>query len=149
MGAWVSQEGFDAEWRESTFTVEGDMVNRCEIFDEADLDAAIARFDQLSRPTPRLENTASQANARYVACFTARDWDTMASKSGRRHYSDDRRRVAAAGIRQGRDAEIENLRVIAELGVTTVRSGIIATRGDRLILRRAGVSLRPGARVPR
>ena len=36
------------------------MVNRCEVFDEADLDAALARFEQLSRPAPRLENTASQ-----------------------------------------------------------------------------------------
>ena len=57
----TSQEGFDAEWRGiAIFTVEGDMVSRTEIFDEADLDAAIARFDQLSRPAPRLENAASQ-----------------------------------------------------------------------------------------
>ena len=48
-GAWVSHEGFDAEWREvNILTVEGDMVNRCEIFDEADLDAALAKFDELS-----------------------------------------------------------------------------------------------------
>ena len=30
-------------------TVEGDLINRCEVFDEADLDAALARFDELSR----------------------------------------------------------------------------------------------------
>ena len=41
------------------FTVEGDLINRTEVFDEADLDTAIARFDQLSRPAPRLENAAS------------------------------------------------------------------------------------------
>ena len=59
----TSQEGFDAEWREiDLLTVEGDLVNRCEIFDEADLDAALARFDELSRPAPRLENTASRGN---------------------------------------------------------------------------------------
>ena len=57
----TSQEGFEGEWRgDSTFSrIEGDMVNRCEVFDEADLDAAIARFEELSRPAPRLENTAS------------------------------------------------------------------------------------------
>ena len=34
----------------STFlTVDGDLINRCEVFDEADIDAALARFDQLSR----------------------------------------------------------------------------------------------------
>ena len=31
------------------FTVEDDMISRCEIFDEADLDAALARFDELRR----------------------------------------------------------------------------------------------------
>ena len=59
-------------------TVDGDLINRCEIFDEADLDAAIARFEELSRPTPRLENTASQAYERFQAHFAARDWNAMA-----------------------------------------------------------------------
>ena len=57
----TSQEGFDAEWRDiGILTVEGDLISRCEIFDEADLDAALARFDELSRPAPRLENAASR-----------------------------------------------------------------------------------------
>ena len=78
-GHGVSHEGFDAEWHGvDLLTVEGDMVNRCEAFDDADLDAAIARFDQLSRPTPRLENTASQVTERFQAYFAARDWDAMA-----------------------------------------------------------------------
>ena len=34
-------------------TVEGDLVNRSELFDEADLDAALARFQELQSPTPR------------------------------------------------------------------------------------------------
>ena len=46
-------------------TVDGDLINRCEIFDEADLDAAFARFDELSRPAPRLENAASQVEERF------------------------------------------------------------------------------------
>ncbi len=47
----ISQEGFDAEWRMvNLFTVEGDLIRRCEIFDEADLDAALARFDELGGP---------------------------------------------------------------------------------------------------
>ena len=44
-------------------TVEGDRVNRCEIFDETDLDAALARFDELQPQAPRLENAASRARA--------------------------------------------------------------------------------------
>ena len=46
------------------------MIDRSEIFDEEDIDAAIARFDELSRRTPRLENTASRVNARIIACVT-------------------------------------------------------------------------------
>ncbi len=44
----TSREGFDAEWRiTNVFTVEGELISRCEMFDEADLDAALARFDEL------------------------------------------------------------------------------------------------------
>ena len=62
----TSQEGFDAEWRViSLVTVEGDLINRSELFDETDLDAALARFDELSRPAPQLENAASQVDERF------------------------------------------------------------------------------------
>ena len=136
----TSQEGFDAEWRGiAVLTVEGDMVSRTEVFDEADLDAAIARFDQLSRPAPQLENTASRANARFLACVTARDLDSIASILADDHYSDDRRRVTGAGTRRGRDAEIENVRVVADLGAN-ITVEVIATRGDRLVLTRARFS---------
>jgi hypothetical protein len=44
----TSQNGFDAEWREiAIVTFEGDKISRCEMFDESDLDAALARFDEL------------------------------------------------------------------------------------------------------
>ena len=116
----TSQEGFDAEWRVvSVFTVEGDLVNRCEVFDEADLDAAIARFEELSRPAPRLENTASQAAERFLAHFAARDWDAMREMLADDFFSDDRRRVVSAGIQHGRDADIADMRAIADLGVAT------------------------------
>jgi hypothetical protein len=29
-------------------TVEDDLINRCELFDETDVDAAIGKFDELS-----------------------------------------------------------------------------------------------------
>jgi hypothetical protein len=46
----TSQEGFDAEWREiGLFAFEGDLICRFEMFDESDLDAALARFDELDR----------------------------------------------------------------------------------------------------
>ena len=44
------------------FMVTGDLISRSEIFDEADLDAALARFDELQPQAPRLENAASQSD---------------------------------------------------------------------------------------
>ena len=53
------------------------LVSRTELFDEADLDAAIARFDELTPPARRLENAASHAYDRFLADFAARDWAGM------------------------------------------------------------------------
>jgi len=48
----TSQSGFGAHWRGiNVLTVEGDLISRGEIFDEDYLDAALARFDELSRAT--------------------------------------------------------------------------------------------------
>ena len=53
----TSPEGVDAEWPMILLlTVEGGRINRCEIFDAADLDAALARFDELSPPMPLVES---------------------------------------------------------------------------------------------
>ena len=56
----TSQEGLEAEWRIIILMVDGDLISRCEIFDEADLEAALARFEELQPRAPRLENAASQ-----------------------------------------------------------------------------------------
>ena len=137
MAHGTSQEGFDAEWRTVNFlTVEGDLINRCEVFDEADLDAALARFDELSRPAPQLENAASRADGRFKNYFAARDWDAMAAILADDFSIDDRRRVVNIGIRNGRDVEIANMRAAAEIGTKAFTFVVIATRGKRLALSR-------------
>ena len=145
----TSREGFDAEWRGiALLTVEGDLINRSEVFDEADLDAAIARFDQLSRPAPRLENAASQVTERFAVHLRARDWDAMAELLADDFCSDDRRGVVGAGIQHGRDAHMADMRTIVDLWITNVSSTIIATRGERLVLMRthfSGSDQGPGA----
>ena len=129
----TSREGLDAEWRiAEILTREGNDGKRCEVFDEANLDAALARFDELSKP--RLENAASQAYERLRARFEIRDWAAVAKMLADLHYSDDRRRVINAGTFRGRDAEIASMRAAADLGVTSLTSVVIATRGDRLAL---------------
>ena len=53
----TSTEGFDAEWRMvELMTVDGDLISRAELFDEADLDVALAKFDELTRLAPRMGN---------------------------------------------------------------------------------------------
>jgi AAA ATPase domain len=131
----VSREGFDGDFRGVNLaTVSGDMVNRSELFDEADLETALARLDQLSRPAPRLENAASQVSERYMAHFAARDWDALAKVLADDICTEDRRHIVGAGIKHGRDAEIANLRAVADVGITCFTSVVIAARGERLIL---------------
>ena len=60
---------------------------------------------------------------------------------------DDRRRVVNAGVRHGRDAAIANLRATAEVGVESMTSDVIATRGERLALSRDRFASRPAARA--
>ena len=56
VGYGASHEGFDAEWRGiNLMTVDGEMLSRAEVFDEDDLDAALAKFDELRSRAPRLE----------------------------------------------------------------------------------------------
>ena len=80
---------------------------RLEIYEEVDVEVALARFDELRPYEPRLENAASRIIQRYLAHFAARDWDAMAGILADDIFSDDRRRVVNAGVRHGRDAEIE------------------------------------------
>ena len=137
----TSQEGFNAEWRGlAVFTLEGDLINRCEVFDEADLDAAVARFEELQPQARRLENASSRMAALFLAQFAAGNWDSMAEMLIDDYFSDDRRRVVGAGLRHGRDAQMADMRAIADLWITNVTSTVIATRGERLALTRSGYS---------
>ena len=71
----TSQEGFYAERRTiNVVTVEGDLINRVEVFEEADLDSALARFDELQPHTSRVENAASRVYENYKVYFAERDW---------------------------------------------------------------------------
>ncbi len=146
-----STDGFDAEWRlVELMTVNGELISRAEIFDEVDLDAALAKFDELTGPTPlRLDNAANQVYERFWDSFAARDWEAAAEMLASDHCSDDRRRVVGAGIRNGRDAMIDDMRsAAAAFGAMKEESVVVATRGDRLALRRTritGTDQRPEA----
>ncbi len=59
---------------------------------------------------------------RFRTYFAARDWDAMAELLADDISVDDRRRVVNAGIRHGRDAEIANMRAIADVGFKNITS---------------------------
>ena len=135
VGAGTSKEGFDAEWRMiNLILLDGDLISRSEMFDEADLDAALARFEQLTHPAPRLENAASQVWDRLNAYFSSGDWAAMSQATAENMIDDDRRRTVNGGIRRGRDIQIANGRAVAETGADKMTSTVIATRGGRLAL---------------
>ncbi len=133
----TSPDGFTAEWRVITLvTFDGDLLSRVELFDENDLGAAIARFDELTRPQPRLTNTATRLDERFRALFIKRDWNAMSQLFVDDLLHDDRRRVVGTGVLRGRDADIANIRATADMGTTTVASTVLAIRGQHLALTR-------------
>nr|WP_082939991.1 BTAD domain-containing putative transcriptional regulator [Mycolicibacterium peregrinum] len=134
----TSEGGFDAEWREIVVvTVEGHRINRIELFDERDLDAALVRFDELNLSVPRPENAASRAYERLQKCFIGPDLEAIAAMLADDIRSEDRRHIVSTGIRRGRDAALEDARAVAGLKVRNTAATVIATRGERLALRRS------------
>ena len=130
----TSQDGFDAEWRVANLlTVEGDLISGYELFDEADLDAALARFDELDRPSaPRLQNAATKARARLADAFNHRDLDGfLALHNGR--YEDRRK-----GLRNEGPVSPEFARAVLFEAPESWRLETegIAIRGDHLGLTR-------------
>ncbi len=137
-GHGTSQQGFQAEWRKiGLFTFDGDLLSHYELFEEADLDAAIERFEQLSTPAPRLKNSASQVAERFMSHYAEGGWGALAEILANNFYSDDRRRVVGAGIRQGPDAQIEDMRAMTDLSITKITATPVAIRGERLVLVRS------------
>ncbi len=97
----TSQEGFDAEWREiSILSVDGDLINRGEVFDEADLEAALAKFDELDRPVPPLENSATRTWRRLADAFNRHDVDGFLSLTNAGGRLDDRRKGLSPPMRE-------------------------------------------------
>ncbi len=65
--------------------VDGDLISRCELFDEADLDAAIARFDQLSRPAPPAGKRGKPSGRAFPGAFRGPRLGRPGRNTGRRH----------------------------------------------------------------
>ena len=73
-------------------TVDGDLISRCEFFDEADLDAALARFDELSRRRRAWKTQQAEWPSASGALRGPR-LGRYGAAAGRDSSTDDRRRV--------------------------------------------------------
>jgi len=136
----TSSDGFDAEWRVVNLLIYvGDRCSRVELFDEGDLDAALARFDELNLRAPKLKNAATGATAQFVELLAARDWNGMASLFVDDIHLDDRRRLVGAEF-VGRQATIANMKASADTGVRNVTTHVVATRGECLTLQRVRIN---------
>ena len=89
--------GNELQWPRVLLLSVGREETRLEVYEEDDVDAALARFEELRPQARRLENAASQAVERYLAHFAARDWDALAKVLADDISTDDRRRVVNAG----------------------------------------------------
>src|SRR5262249_55838637 len=90
----ASHHRFDAQWRRNAlYTVEGDLITHGELFDEAALDAALARFDEMDRPATMLENAATRAWARVVDAMNRQDVDGFLANAASGAHYEDRRKV--------------------------------------------------------
>jgi hypothetical protein len=132
----TSQDGFEAEWRMIVLLLKrGENLNRCELFNEADIGDALSRFEESNLQATRLKNQATQVQQRFWTYFADRDWDTMVELLADDICTHDRRRVVNAGVQHGRDVEIANMRALADVEANTALT-VIATRGERLVLSR-------------
>ena len=127
-------------------TADGGLVNRGEVFEEADLDAALARFEELHPQTRRLENAASKVLERFLAHFPAHRWDAMSEILADNSFTDDRRRLVGVGPRHDREIIIADWRAVANVGDRNRnRDSHCDTRGSPRALSSSFLRPRPAA----
>lgn len=131
----TTQGGGDAEWRGvALLAVDGDKICRCEVYEQSDLGAALDRFDRLSRRTPQPENAASRVFEHVWSHYAAGDWDAVAATVADGYLGTDHRHVVNAGVQQGRDVVVRDLRAAADVGFAISMVSALAIRGECLVL---------------
>ena len=131
----TSRESFEAEWRDVVLlTFRDDSMSRCEVFEESDLDTALARFDELNRQVPQLENAATRQNVRLAAAFNRRDLESILGTVAADAQYDDRRKVLRH--KGPLNAEFVHGMLTDESKSWRLEVESIAIRGDRLALSR-------------
>jgi len=122
-----------------THTAAG-QIRRIEFFPEDQLDAALARYAELTAPRANLldrllDNAAARVGRRYADVIVRGDLDALAAMLSEDHMGEDRR----AGLTTrffGRAARLEAAAQVPGLGITAIDVEPVAVRGEQLVLTR-------------
>ncbi|MCI0633941.1 MAG: nuclear transport factor 2 family protein, partial [Actinobacteria bacterium] len=117
------------------YTHDGHRAHAVEVFDLDQLDAALARYEELTAgatTTPGIENAATRSMDRFRAAWEARDWVRVAAEFAPGFRQLDRRKMMRVDV--DRDPFLESLRQAIELTSSRFAPEVVATRGERLAL---------------
>ena len=157
----VVNDGVDPDGGEVVWTFHSLLVadadsrtERIEIFGADDWDAALDRFEELSRggvaePSgPRVENAAARVFDEVVTLATSRRFDDFASVVAPGFERIDRRTGVSADPARGPEAWATAFRATIESGMDRLSVERIAIRGERLALDRLMFASAAGDEVP-
>ena len=114
-----------------------EKLTRIEVFEIDDLDAAMARFDELAGAETvvgegsRLSNAATRAIDRWIAALEARDRDAMIAGIAASFVYDDRRSLTGVALDRAEWISTQDISLATGL---RVRSTTLSIFGDRLAM---------------
>jgi hypothetical protein len=120
----------------AVFIIEAGRLVRYERYADSALDDALARFEELTRGERPLENTCTRFMAHRKDLMERGEWDRVRSLMSDEFVSENRMAHALIDRTMDAHAEVRASRVAFESGGRTLDDSIVATRGDRLVLRR-------------
>lgn len=132
----VDSAGVETEWRSILLVQARDgLVTRWEEYDVDNVDAALARFDQLTAAPERLDNRASQTAENARAAFFTRNIDTVMAQFASDAIVHDRRPLfdTSYTVAQWRTVAID---LMDKHELAESRTEVVATRGRHVCLLR-------------
>ena len=129
-------------------THDGRRLHSWELFDTDQVDAALARYEDLTAApttTARIANAATRCMERFANAWAARDWE-VASAYAPGFRLTDRRTIVH--LDRDREQHLKGLRPMFDMPSSSFTLEALATRGDRLALARAHFESSGGAVGP-
>ncbi len=114
----------------------GGRITRLEIFDATEPARARARFEELAGEEPPVAASPATPAQQVSAAFAARDWEWIRDQIAPDAVLEDRRSTVSSHRAFGADAVVDLFRGWADVGFQTLEDIPLASRGNRLVLRR-------------